>query len=586
MVYIVLAVVSFWILIRKKVQKNALFGLMLVLFLFTITAVLGMIKGTKLYVHRGNIGDKEIYLSQVVYMGQYDINGIVDVHQKEYPSDVLEYGYSLINSDRPIAALLCAVLTGRGWGDLFYQGYLFIMTAWIAIFCSMICVVDVVTNGMRQKKFSSQGKILLFDIFFAALYTFGFYGQIQYDIDAWSQIVSGGGLLAFTCIYFIIFRELVFLKTSLSPSRFILLMLTGAGAFLVYPENTMIHGAILIIVSVLACIHKKCRISVKEIGKYAGIPVAATVLAFAVHSNTIRFGIYQAFRAGSATRQSWAGYFDAYWQGWYGIPETGSAFDTLEKLVSLVPSWCGMFMIMPDYEKHPVVVFFWFLFAAVLAVLLIALFVLASVRLWKLCSKREDFIRGCFWLCSIAGICIFLAMVFLGKYWSAGKLLLYISPFLYVVLSDYTMRMILSGKIMEKNKKGRYVGTILTLVSVLFVVCQTVFAGMRVFDLAVNENCTGYLRTYPSDQHPKLKTKYPYQFDAKKYADVPVVAIRIKSSWYQDYVKLALAYEGIAYYAVPDSVIGWGKMKEENLNYNKKDTTVRVKDTAGSGQAD
>lgn len=92
MVYIVLAVVSFCILIRKKVQKNVLFGLMLVLFLFTITAVLGMIKGTKLYVHRGNIWDKEIYLSQVVYMGQYDINGIVDVHQKEYPSDVLEYG--------------------------------------------------------------------------------------------------------------------------------------------------------------------------------------------------------------------------------------------------------------------------------------------------------------------------------------------------------------------------------------------------------------------------------------------------------------------------------------------------------------
>lgn len=564
----------------KKIDRSYLISLLSVIVLFTLMAFPGMVRGTRLYVHRGNLWDKEFYLSEVVYMSQHDKNyGSEEILQEEYPSDVLLSGYSAVHSDRPVVPLLCASLTKKSWGDLFFQAYLFIIMVWAAIFCSMMLALELFLEGVNRSGEISQKKSLCFQTFFAAIYVLGFYGQIQYDIDAWSQIVSAGSLLAFFCIYLLIFRELLFEKRTLSLGRYLLLTLTGTGVFLMYPENTMIYGMFLVTVTVIVCLRNKFAISVKEIGKYIAIPAAVLILSYVIHPNTVRFALIQTASAGSAKRQSWASYFDAYWLGWHGVPETESALCTIRKLISLIPSWCGMFMILPDYECSPVIVFFWTALTVVINLALIALFALAAIRLWKMLSSRDGMIKGCFWLTSILGIITFLAMVFKEKYWSAGKLLLYISPFLFMVLADFTMEIFLSGKIYFTHKKARFLYTSALYVSILFVTCQTVFVGMRILNIADNDNCTGYLGTYPSDQKPYLKEKYPYHFDAGNYSDTAPVAIRIKDGWYQDYVKLALTYEGIPYYAVPDSAFGSGRNKEEQPTLNREDTVIKVKNT-------
>ncbi len=185
----IFAVVSLIYLVRKKTGVKQVVCLAAILILFTVMALPGMLRGTKWYVHRGNIWDKEFYLSEVVYMCRYDINyGMEGIMQEEYPSDVLVKGYSAVQSDRPVVPLLCALLASEGFGDLFFLAYLFIIMVWAAIFCAMMCVMELVMEGLKKGEDTGSGKLIFVQIFFAAIYTLGFYGQLQYDIDAWSQI--------------------------------------------------------------------------------------------------------------------------------------------------------------------------------------------------------------------------------------------------------------------------------------------------------------------------------------------------------------------------------------------------------------
>lgn len=106
---------------------------------------------------------------------------------------------------------------------------------------------------------------------------------------------------------------------------------------------------------------------------------------------------------------------------------------------------------------------------------------------------------------------------------------------------------------------------------------------MRVYDAVANKDCTGYLGNYPSDQAPYLKQNYPYEFDASAYEDNEVVAICIEDSWYQDYVKLSLAYEGIFYYAVPDTVFNRVIYKEVQQEINEGDIVINIESTYKTG---
>lgn len=347
-----------------------------------------------------------------------------------------------------------------------------------------------------------------------------------------------------------------------------------------YPESTLIHGALLVITTIIICIYNKYRISLKEVGKFVSIPIVITMFAWMAHSNTVRFALFQTKDAGSAKRQSWASYFDAYWLGYHNFIESSPSNDAVKKIISLVPSWCGMFIITPDYEKcSSFTVTVWLFVIAIVSLGLIGLFVYAMLRLWKMLSQKKESIKGLLWLFSLLGAVIFLVMTFQGKYWSAGKLLLYISPFLFLILANPAMELLFTGETQIKKNVSGFCYGILLAASVLFISCQIIFAGMRIYNIAGNENGTGYLGNYPSDQMPGLKNNYPYQFDAAKYTEENVVLINIENCWYQDYVKLALTYEGIPYYAVPDYNFSASSIKEVQPEIHDGDTVITVEET-------
>ena len=235
-----------------------------------------------------------------------------------------------------------------------------------------------------------------------------------------------GSLLGFSCMYFLIFREMLSGEGPVTAARCLSLIIMGAGVFLMYPESTMIFGVIFVLVSIVVCIHNRYRISIREFASFALIPAGATGLALAAHPNTVKFALCQTVTAGSAKRQSWADYFDAYWLGIHEFTETDPVKAAVEKLLSLIPSWCGMYMITPDYEYPGFVVMIWLLAEALLCAALTGVFLYSLAVLWKKLSRKDQMITGCFLLSAIFGAGIFLIMVLSGKYWSAGKLLLYL----------------------------------------------------------------------------------------------------------------------------------------------------------------
>jgi len=573
--YGILSLLSIAVLVKKKVDKREVIGLLIIILLFAVMILPGILHGDKYYVHRGNLYDQYYYLSEVIYMSlhkiSYGASGIMDA---EGAVDVIRGGYNAIMADRPTVPLLCAVLTGKSWGNVFFQAYLFLTVVWSCVFGSVILALQMVTGAVNKK--ITEKKLYIAAAVLAIAYIWGFYGQIQYDIDAWSQLTSIGSLLAMVCVYFMILSDIINNKEAITAGRYITLLILGAGNFLIYPENTMIQGALLVVVSIIACIIRRTKIPLKTIGVLLTIPILAVAVAAAADFLMVKFSLSQVLSSGSEVRQSWASYFDKYWLGYHTFLAGSDIKAFIKKLVAFWPSIFGMFILTPNYEIRVLpVTIIWLAAVAFVCIGLLMLVVSSAKAFFSNIRQADKEQESFFIIYALVGLLIFAVMMFREKYWSAGKLLLYVSPALFIMLSTPARNWLMhvqNEKIRKKKKNIVY------YVSILFVGCQLVFAGMRVYDTAVNADCIGYLGNYPSDQAPVLKQSFPYDFKAEDYIGEEEVAIAIDNTWYQDYIKISLAYEGIYYYAVPDYVFGQPALKDDQPELKEGAVIIQLGD--------
>lgn len=574
LLYAFFALAALVILIWKKVSKKEILGFLALLAIFHIMLLPGLFHGVKYYVHRGNIWDKYFYLSEVVFMGQYKYNDDISL-----ASEIIQVGKTHVLSDRPTAPLLCAVLTGKSWGNLFFQAYLFIILMWSSIWGAILLMLNMASTCI--KKNASKMQSVLYGIL-AAVYIWGFYGQLQYDIDAWSQMVSSAGLIGFASLFFIELKDIFWEQKQFPLKHFFIMLIMGTGLFLIYPENTMIYGALMVLAAVLSFFICRQKVSWKNLCICFSLPVLILLCAKIIDSKTVDFALGQITSSGSDVRQSWAGYFDQYWLGYAPLNRNGSFKSVIKSILNFLPSICGMFFITPQYHAVGIILkYIWMLLMFIVSIGLILLYFHGWKCQHKTVKSSESCLQGYFLQFGLIGILLFFGMVFMGKYWSAGKLLLYISPAFFLVLSLPVLTMI-DGKWEAQSKKsawGKMIQRGLLIISSLFVISQFLFGCMRLHDVLVNKDCTGYLGNYPSDQFPSLKESYPYHFNAEKYKDEEMVAILIDNGWYQDYVKLSLAYEGISYYGVPTYQSGYNVLSDSQAVYVEGDTVITVSDT-------
>ena len=190
----------FSLICRKLLTKAGAAVLGCVTGLWLVMLLPGLIGGDQYYVYRGNCSDQQTYVEETVAMSMHPIGWYESRTEEQIgiESDVLWRGYQWMVHDRPSAGLMIAVLRWNGAGEIYWVVYLFRMFVQAMILPSLFFLFQAVSQKQKER----QRVWTAFGIAAAALYCVGFWGQIQYDIDAVSQMSSIAVLTALTAIFF------------------------------------------------------------------------------------------------------------------------------------------------------------------------------------------------------------------------------------------------------------------------------------------------------------------------------------------------------------------------------------------------
>lgn len=505
---------------RREIHKPALVILGGVTALWLVMLVPGIIGGDQYYVYRGNCTDQQTYVEETVALSMHPIGWYESRTEDEVGlvSDVLWRGYRWAVKDRPSAGTMIAVLRTNPSGEIYWVVYMYRMFV-LAICMPVFLYLFGAVLGSQKRGLSVQNIIW---ILAAALYGIGFWGQIQYDIDAVSQISAIAVLTALTA-EFLCYVQGMMDDAGWDKRRYFTMILLAAAGLALYLESALVHAALYLVTGLLLLVRRKKRLSWRQIAQLIGIPTISFGVLVLVNYRITHFFVGQINTSVSDARQSWANYFNKWWLGRYGIDE-GRITGPVSRLVNCIVSTSGMYSMTVNYERY------YGMTAIALTGLAALLALLAILCILRPFVKKLEEPLWLLWVMMMTGLVIFIGMCVGGKYWSAGKLLYYISPYLYTFLCIPALRFKECRGVAEKL-------ALLLAVILLFSNVEMVYARCR--DVRINPARMGYRGTYPSDMIAGLKMTTDFTFDTGQLEDVDSVVIRDLSmvSDYQFYLQ-------------------------------------------------
>ncbi|MCR4596772.1 MAG: hypothetical protein K5673_08310 [Lachnospiraceae bacterium] len=535
--------------------------------LFCIMILPGVYRGCNYYAYKGNVYDKYAYLSETAYMATHEATyGDYEMVQEEYYPDAFDLGYYYIVNDRPATSLVCAEIACGG--DLFFAGYLFVTFIWAIISGPMIALI---------RKLFPNGHFISY-LFFSLVYVFGVFSQLQNDMDTWSQQSSIAMFITFTFVWLSILKDVLYEEQTIGIRRLLGLGIFGTGFFMLYAEATWVYGLILVVVTlvmyaVMGAYHSKNKLM--ELLKMVLIPVQMLLYCYLAHPGTFMCNFMHILFATESSNQSWTGFY-SYWKGYHEFIAAGHTGAVIKQLATIIPCWSGMYMITPVYTGIPIVVIgLWLLALTVLSLSIIVLFGYSICYAIKHIRVEMDYYKVTIILCSILSTAFFMLWIFTGQYFTAAKSLMFIAPFSFLLLAMPVMEFTLGdGSDVDSPKACRY---IFIIVSSVFIITQLSALGLRISHIITDEDGVMGLGEYYPVCEADVKRGYLFDFNATDYADEEVVAIVGGNAFYQLYVKLCLAYEGVDYYTVGD----FGAFKytySEGTELREGDTAIYLQD--------
>lgn len=516
---------------RHEISKSAVAILVGVIMLWLFLLIPGLTGKEQYYVYRGNCADQHTYVEETTAMSLHSISWYESRTKEEIEteSDVLWRGYRWIVNDRPSAAVMIAVMYCNPSGEIYWVVYLYRMFVQAMIMPAMIYLFRMILE--TDKVFIGGAAIL---------YCIGFWGQIQYDIDAVSQMSVIAVLIILTAVFLQYIRKMMEGAVCNRGEYYVMIMLAAASLAL-YLESALVHAALYFMTGILFLLRLRKRVAWKQIAQLAGIPVIAFGIFILVNPAIVHFLQAQIATSVSDERQTWANYFNAWWLGKHGIDD-GRIMGPVSRVVNCIISTSGMYNMTVNYEKYYGVQAFFLTAVAMLFALLIIGCILrpfikkTSESIWLL------------WIIMMAGIAIIIGMCIYGKYWSAGKLLYYISPYLYAYLCIPMLRIKNCRGMVEKLALG---------CAVLMLVSNVGMVLSRFKDVKVNWACIGYRGNYPSDMIPGLKMNAKFTFDTQQLKGFDGVVIQDvsmvqDSQIYLEYLKVKLTCAKIPWVAEND----------------------------------
>lgn len=553
-VWLLLGGVALFSLVRRKLFTGsgiAVWGCVTGLWLVMLLP--GWIGGDQYYVYRGNCTDQQTYVEETVAISMHPISWYESRTEEEIGviSDVLWRGYQWSVHDRPSAGLMIALLRWNGGGEIYWVVYLFRMLVQAMILPSIFYLFQITGKGQGGKR---RVRICM-EITAAALYCAGFWGQIQYDIDAVSQMSSIAVLVALTAVFFQYVQNMVEGKACSGRQYMLLLLLASAGLTL-YLESALVHGALYLASGLALFLRAKKKPEWKQGIQMVCVPVLSLLIVLAANYRITGFLKGQISSSLSDGRQAWADYFNKWWLGRYGI-DGGRITGPVSRLVNGILSVSGMYNMTVNYERY------YGMTALALTGIAALLACLVVLRLLKPVFEKEERAQWLLWIVVLTGMAIVIGMCIGKKEWSAGKLLYYISPYWYAFLCMPVFAM-------ENRRK-------LTAKLAIFLAAVLLFSNAkmvreRVTDTKVNWVCSGYRGNYPSDMIPGLKYWAKFTFDTREVEEADGVMIRNLDmvsdyQFYLQYLKVKLTCAEIPF--VP----------EHDVNYYQNSVTVSAERT-------
>lgn len=306
---------------KKQVGLSEMKVPAMVLGVFCILLVPGILGRDQYYVYRGNCTDQQTYMEEMVALSSHGISWYESRTMDEISieSDVLWRGYKWAVGDRPSAGLMMAMLCRTGKGEVFWVAYLYRMFVQAMIAASLIYLFRVAVGTERLEK---RWQKALAGVA-AILYVIGFWGQIQYDIDAVSQMSSVAVLTALTAMFLKYLTGILEKEEFFDKSKYLLLFLLAAAALMLYLESALVHGAVYLVTGIVMVFWDRRKMKAKEMLRLAGVPLGAFLMLIVTNYRILSFLIAQIETSVSEGRQAWASYFNAWWSGKHGIAPGG-----------------------------------------------------------------------------------------------------------------------------------------------------------------------------------------------------------------------------------------------------------------------
>ncbi len=539
--------------LKKTLLKPVAVFIACIILLF-VFAIPGLIYGDGEYVWRGNRWDKNIYATEAIAAWTHPITyyDSRDAEQILAESEVLAYGYNLLVTDRPTAPIMCALAFVSG------ESFLFSMYLMYMLFMAIVPgAIFFLILSIKSQKEDSHKKIYWGQaILLALLYPMCFWGQFIYDIDALSEMSSIAIFVVATV------SAIRFLTGSIKETmtEYIYLIISMVAGWILYFEDAAVHSVLFGALAIFMLLLIRKKEYVIKLIKMISIPIIGVVAILITNPRLFVFLKSNGGSAFDASRQNWT-YFINYWNGRYGISDSGSYFTILSKVENAFLAWNGLWFITPNYQAQMSLKLkmLWFLADAIVCMIIIGLFLYAIVSASKKMkvyiandnnkSYVFDDVRNIIsWneinnalltFMTAIGFTMFLAMVVMGKGWTANKMLLYISVYAFIVLL-YSF--------LDDNWAGSIISKCPAVFALVLVCLQLWLVGIRIYNEFTNENHNGIDWNYPSDQDREVKEEYVFNYNELDIDKSRVYILDVNDRLYQLYVKMNMAFDGIQPY--------------------------------------
>lgn len=562
LVLAVLLTVIYLVYVRHDIKNfivRPFIALCVTLILLFILAVPGLVFGDAEYVWRGNRWDKNIYATEAIAAWSHPIKyyDSMEADQLLLESETLSYGYNLLITDRPTAPIMCSLAFVAG------DSYLFSMYLMYMLYMAMVpgAVLFLILGIYYKREKVKENKFGIIAIFIALLYPISFWGQFIYDIDALSEMST----IAIFVIATVSAVRLLSGTKNETVTDYIYLLISMTSGWILYFEDAVVHSFLFVIISVLMLFVIRNKAYTIKLLKVISVPIVGVIAILITNPRLFVFLKSNGGSAFDASRQNWS-YFTQYWDGRYGISDSGSIFTILSKVENTFLAWNGLWFITPDYQAPTSLIFklIWFCADAAVCMIIICLFTVTLIEAtkvikhmialddkttlelgscangsWNIKLKNRSIECTLFAMMTFIGLVMFLVMVLFGKPWTANKMLLYISVYTYLLLVYPLFRYC------SDNSK---IIVFTSLFSIIAICLQVWFASIRIYNEFTNDDHNGIDWNYPSDQDREVKEEYAFNYNELDIDQDAVYILDVNDRLFQLYVKMNLAFDGIQPY--------------------------------------